>query len=56
MSVVERGGERETPPQWGTPAPAATRGRAPSRHSSGGSTIACAASFWRTRNAARRFA
>ncbi len=52
MSVIGRGGR--CPPQWESQA-AATRGRR-CRHSSGGSTIACAASFWRTRNAASRFA
>lgn len=56
MSVVGYGGTRNGPPQWENPAPAASCGRAPCRHSSGGSTIACAASFWRTRNAASRFA
>ncbi len=54
MSVIDRDGKREAPAALGNPARAV--GRAPSRHSSGGSTIACAASFWRTRNAASRFA
>lgn len=53
MSVVGRGGR--CPPQWGR---SGGRDARPPvrRHASGGSTIACAASFWRTRNAASRFA
>lgn len=55
MSVVGRDGQR--PPQWGKSGGRRIAVRPPvHRHSSGGSTIACAASFWRTRNAARRFA
>ena len=54
--VSSRSGGR-CPPQVGGQAAARMAGRPPvRRHSSGGSTIACAASFWRTRNAARRFA
>lgn len=53
MSVIGRGG-----PSWGSlPAAGVMPERLRSRAAySGGSTIACAASFWRTRNAASRFA
>ncbi len=51
MSVIDRGGRG--PPQWGKSGDARPPAR---RQASGGSTIACAASFWRTRNAASRFA
>lgn len=55
MSVIGRDGR--CPPQWVGQAAAGMSERPPvRRHASGGNTIACAASFWRTRNAASRFA
>jgi hypothetical protein len=53
MSVIDAAGAAS--PQWGKSGDGATRPPA-RRQASGGSTIACAASFWRTRNAASRFA
>lgn len=54
MSVIDRGGRG--PPQWGKSGGARDARPLARRQASGGSTIACAASFWRTRNAASRFA